>query len=177
MVVALLDLAMADSAQEHPEPPPPPELHPRIQIRPLQIAGLVFLAAFPLLAFFNVFGDSQSRVSASSEIIELDVSYPSRFRYKSTASIEARITNTSQQPLEAVTVRFDENYVNKFSEVSFTPDVKRAYEVEITDLRAGQSQLISVEIQAEKYGRHSGTVSASSGDDLTTVSLATFVFP
>jgi hypothetical protein len=81
-----------------------------------------------------------------------------------------------------VTVYFDRDYIDSFSTVTFTPDVKSitdvAYIVELSDLQPQETRIVSVQLQAEKYWRHEGEIMATFTETIgAEVSLRTFVFP
>lgn len=162
---------------ERVQPPPAPQVPTRTRIPWGRAAGLAVLALLPVLALFGVFGDARAETSASSGNLELHVRYPTRFRYKTIDAISVRVTNTSGQALDRIMVRFDEEYISQFSNVVFTPQVKRPYEVELTSVSPGETRLVFVEIQAENYWRHSGTITAGAGDESARVNLSTTVFP
>lgn len=136
----------------------------------------------PVLALLGIFGASKESVRASSSQLELQVEYPTRFRYKMIATIAVSLFNASPQALDIVQVRFDQSYISHFSTVTFTPSVTyithEFYIVEVTDLQPGETRLVSVDIQAEDYGRHRGHITAlpeNGGEAL--VALDTFTFP
>ena len=54
---------------------------------------------------------------------------------------------------------------------------ERAYEVEVRDLAAGEERLVSAEIQAQRYGRHVGEITAQSGAESLSVQVRTVTFP
>ena len=168
---------MTRQAATPQEPPAPPETRPRLHLRTSQLVGMLFFAAFPLAALLGLFGDSTAEVGAPSAALELRVSYPTRFRYKTIHPLEVRVRNRSANPLDRVVVTFDQEYVSGFSNVRFTPEAVRAYEVELRGVQPGEERLVSVEVQAERYGRHRGTVTAASGAEAVTAELQTFTFP
>jgi hypothetical protein len=138
---------------------------------------MALIGLIPLLALLGVFSGVQVETAAASPSLELNARYPARLRYKTTDRIEVRVRNRSDRPLNRVVVKFDEDYISRFSNLVFTPAAQRAYEVELVDLRPGETRLLAVEIQAEQYWRHSGALTASAGDDAATVNLGTTVFP
>lgn len=158
-------------------PPAAPEIQPRIRIRAAQAVGMILLAILPVLALLDVFGDSVAEARASGSQLELRVNYPARFRYKTIHPIEVQVINRFDRPLDRVIVKFDENYLSQFSNVQLTPAADKAYEVELRDVQPGEERVISVEIQAERYWRHRGTVTATAGPDSVTARLETFTFP
>ena len=167
---------------ERESPPKAPEFNPRLKHYTYQWIGIPILFLIPILALLNVFGVSTDVERTSSETVDVSVTYPTRFRYKQINTIDVAITNTSDSMLDSVLVQFERPYIDRFSDVTFTPDVKTItepyYEVELTDIPPGETQHINVMIQAEDYGRHSGviTITPSTGDSLF-VNLRTLSWP
>lgn len=158
-------------------PPPAPELPRRVRLRPLHWVGMAIIAAIPVCAAFGLFGSSATTGSASSPSIEVTVDYPTRCRYEVLELLEVRVRNRSSQTIEEVTVVFDPSYLNGFSQAQFTPSPERAFEVELKQLKPGETQLISAEIQGEKYGRYRGAIVARAGAESASVDVSTFIFP
>ena len=170
------------SPNEVPQPPQPPRFERRLNFRPLQIVGIVYLLILPVLAVLGVFGESFDSVDASGAALEMTVDYPSRFRYKMLNTITVEVHNVSGETLDTVTVSFDASYIDQFSTVTFTPSVETVtgneYQVELTDIGPDETQVVTVEIQAERYWRHSGTITASPGSgEPVEVEISTTVFP
>jgi len=167
---------------ERESPPKAPEFNPRLKQYTYQWIGIPILFLIPILALLNVFGVSTDTERTSSEIVDVTVHYPTRFRYKQINTIDAAITNTSDSTLASILVQFERPYIDRFSDVSFTPDVQtiteQYYEVELTDIPSGETRHINVIIQAEDYGRHSGviTITPSTGKALS-VNLRTLSWP
>lgn len=158
-------------------PPPAPELPRRIRMRPLHWIGMAIITAIPACAAFGLFGSTGTAGAASSSLIELTVDYPTRCRYEMIELLEVRVRNRSGQTIEQVTVVFDPSYLNGFTQAQFTPSPERAFEVELKQLKPGETQLISAEIQGERYGRYSGEIAAKTGAESASVEVSTFIFP
>jgi hypothetical protein len=141
------------------------------------------IALIPLLAITTLLGDASDEVSASGPQLELQVEYPQRYRYNMVAGAEILVKNISSQDVPAVTVTIDNNYLDAFTDVGFTPEVDevddKAHKIELQDLRAGETRQVTLEMRAEKYGVHSGEVSAQagSGEGTVRVELDTLIFP
>lgn len=160
------------------QPPRAPDIQRKIRFYRWQWIALPAIMLVPVLALFGVFGVSRDTARASTAELLIEISYPSRFRYKQIDRIHAFVTNRSQRQLDTVTVAFDSAYIARFSTVKFTPSALRAYEVELTDVHPGERRLISVELQGEEYWRHQGEISATSGSaDTARVRIDTIVFP
>jgi hypothetical protein len=160
------------------DPPRAPDIQRRIRFYRWQWIALPPIMLVPVLALFGAFGVSRDTAEAFTPELMVEISYPSRFRYKQIDRIHAFVANRSQRQLDTVTVVFDSAYIARFSTVTFTPSVGRAYEVELTDVQPGERRLISVELQGEEYWRHGGEINVTSGDaDTARVRIGTIVFP
>ena len=165
-------------SEKPPQPPPPPEIDRHFRLYPWQWIGLPLLVLIPILALFGVFGHTWADVRDAGADVEMEVRYPTRFRYKELQAMYVRVRNRSDRMLDTVTVAFDTGYINRFSTVTFKPDISRAYEVELTDVVPGEERLITVEIQGEAYWRHRGSITGwHSGADTAEVRVSTFIFP
>lgn len=173
---------MSNKKSKPSQPPQPPPVSRKLQFHRVQMIGVPLMMLIPVLALFGLFGETVNSVDASSTPLEMRVEYPTRFRYKMIDSIRVSLFNKSDQPLATVQVGFDRAYIEGFSTVTFTPSVKHItdsfYFVEVNDLQPGETRIISVTIQAEKYGKHQGTITADpENSDALEVSIATFTFP
>ena len=170
------------SDKKIPQPPESPDLERKLQFYPWQIAGVILIALVPILALFNVFGEALETTSAAGPDLEVSILYPARYRYKMIDPVQISVHNISAQAIPTVTVRIDRAYLDSFSNVTLTPSAKtitgEAYEVELTDLKAGETQQVVAEIQAEEYGWHEAVIATvPEGAEPVEVSIATFVFP
>lgn len=168
--------------EQSSRPPQAPDVERKLKFHLLQMIGAPFILLVPLLALFGVFGESIRSASAASPALDMRVEYPSRFRYKMVDSLTVYLSNTSPQSIPGVRVRVDQAYVDSFSAVVFSPSVQyisgAAYVVDIGDLQPGETRLLTVRLQAEDYGMHRGTVSATpEGGAELRVAISTFVFP
>ena len=163
------------------QPPQPPQVPRRFKQYLFQWIGVPIFVLVALLAVFGVFGETVATAEESSAALELEVEYPSRFRYRTDNLITVSVTNRTDQALDSISVRFDQSYVSNFANVTFQPSVEtiadNTYVVALTDVAPGETRSVVVEVQAESYWRHEGTISASAGEDSVSVSVATFVFP
>lgn len=169
---------MAKARAHDPPYPRAPEIDRRIGIPPWRLAGILLVLAVPTLAVAGVFGESWDHAGADGPNVSVRMEFPSRFRYKMLNSITAHITNRSAQPIDTISVRLDSSYALRFSTVVFTPSAERAYEVPLTDVAPGETRLVVVEIQGERYGRHTGRlrVASTSGDTIS-LPVHTVIFP
>lgn len=172
---------MPDSQPQEAQPPKPPEFGRELELKKSQLIGLVSLALIVILAIFGLFGQSSSQTTSEGERLALEVTYPSRFRFKMADSIDVQVTNLESDPVQGVVIRFDRDYVDRFSAVQFTPSLDTitgdVYEVTLGDLAPGKAKSVSVDVQAEEYWRHRGFIEAEAGGDGVRVDLSTFVFP
>ena len=75
-----------------PSPPPAPSINLKIQLTLKQRIGLPILLAVPILALFGIFGETQAHAHAASGSIDLEVSYPARFRYRQVQSLRVSVS-------------------------------------------------------------------------------------
>ena len=173
---------MAKKKQQNSEPPQPPQIERKLKLYPTQLIGIPLLILVPVLALLGMFGKTHHEVAASSSQLEIRVEYPTRFRYKMIDAVTVSLTNLSPQPINTLAISFDRSYVEGFSTVTFTPATEQitetVYLVELTDLQPGETRVVSVAIQAERYGLHEGaiTVIPESEEELR-VLIETFTFP
>lgn len=147
------------------QPPTPPEApiqDKRWLFYRYQLVGIPLMFLIVVAATLGVFGKSQSTVTGNHELAEVTIDHVSRFRFKMIGPLDLTVENTSSQPLPAVRVRIDRDYLEQFSTVTFTPEptfLTREWAVfDLGDLAAGDSTVIAGEIQAESFGRHTGEV-------------------
>ena len=170
--------AEADGARVPPDLAVP-DHERRLRLRRHQWIGIPLLLLVPALAVAGVFGESWSAAEDATAVLALRVDYPSTYRYKQINTIQARVTNRSAAPLDTVIVAFDTTYMGRYSTLSMIPAPREPFVVEITDLAPGEQKLVWAEVQAERYGRHRGSIRAwpRGGPDTARVSLATLVLP
>lgn len=165
--------------------PQPPKIKKEWRFTKAQKLGMPFLFLIPLLALLGVLGPSAETVTESGEALSLEITYPTRFRYKTIAPMRIEVTNISSQSVPTVTVSVDREYLRAFSNVAFQPAVEQisddAYYVQLSDLRAGETRSVALEMQAESYWEQQGAVAAAAGGiDAgadASVTVETFVFP
>ncbi|GAC1476776.1 MAG: hypothetical protein NVS1B4_18250 [Gemmatimonadaceae bacterium] len=139
--------------------------------------GLPVLFAVPVLALAGVFGERRAEARSGSAVLDLRVTYPERFRYRQIESLRVTVRNTSGHRLDTVTVAFDTSYMGRFASVHFNPAVRAPYSLPLVTLAPGEARLITVELSGNRYGRHTGRITASTGPDSLVVPVTTIVFP
>ena len=82
--------------QATPQPPQPPEIRRRIAFHRTQLIGVPLLAIIPVLALFGVFGTTTGEARAESAELQMQVRYPTRFRYKviNSLTVEVRMSDS-----------------------------------------------------------------------------------
>lgn len=170
------------SVDDPPHPPHPVRIQRRLSLYHFQWLGLALLMLIVLLALIGVFGETVDSATASTATVDFVVNYPSRFRYKMIDPLEVRVTNRSDTAFDTATVAFERAYIHAFSTVTFTPAAATitgdAYQVELNDIAPGETRVVTVQLQAEHYGQHTGAISLSmDGGDRVEVSITTLVFP
>jgi hypothetical protein len=166
---------------EVPQPPEPPEVKRAINLYPYQWIGIPLMLLIPILAVFGVFGDRYNRVTQTGNGLEIEINYGTHLRYKTLNPLEISVRNMGGETLERLVVSIDRDYIENFTNVQFKPDVARLndkfYEVEFENMPAGDTRVVTVELQGERPGQHSGTITASTGGGAVQTSIETFVFP
>ena len=162
--------------------PQPPEMKRRVSMYPMQWVGMALIALIPVLALIGFFGETRAQANASSAALALSVDYPVNYRYRVHNPLTVTVRNTSQQVYETMTVAFSTSYISPFADSQFEPELSRltseAYEIDMEDVQPGETRIVTVVLEGQEYGQHSGTISASAeGADPVQVSVATFVFP
>lgn len=173
---------MSKNKRESSRPAQPPSVDRKLEFHLLQLIGIPLMLLIPILALFGVFGETVDEATESSRELEMHVRFPTRFRYKMIDTITVSVRNASNQPITSVHITFDRAYIESFSTVTFIPSVKQVtetvYIVELTDLRPGEVQVVSLSVQAEKYGNHQGVITVKpDGEDGLQARLTTLTFP
>lgn len=167
---------MSNELPPHLEIPDQPR---HLRFYRFQWVGLPILFAVPLLALFGVFGDSRAQGEDSTAELRLHVEYATRYRYKQVRDIRVTLENVSRADLDSVVVRFDAGYILGFSVAAMLPEPDRPFDVDILDLRPGETRLIRVELEGHTYGRQEGTITASrpGSPEVLRVPIRTFIYP
>lgn len=168
---------MANGEVDEAVPPEAPPMRRRFQTDPFQLIGLGFIVAVPVLALAGLFGMKRAEVSARGGALELTVRYVERLRFGQTHNLEILVTNVGAQSFDTLTVSIDPAYLHGFTNATWTPSPTQAHKVDLAGPRAGEGRLIVVAFRADRYGRHTGAVSATAGGDTARVVLSTFIFP
>lgn len=159
------------------EPPSPPHIPPKVRLHRSEKLGLPFLFVLPALAVVGLFGPKTEVVRGRSGAIDWSAEYPSRLRHQNSERLVVRVRNRSQSPLAGVSVAFDPVYIHAFTAVAFDPAPETPYIVKMPNLRPGESRLVSLELTANEYGSHQGSVSLSAEGVHDKAELSTFIFP
>jgi hypothetical protein len=165
-------------SSEVDRPLPPPEISRRLAIYPIQGGILSAFAAIVVLAFAGLFGESMNAVSEQNVDFDLEIEYPTRFRYKQLNLAHVYVTNRTSREIDTLSVSFEGRYLDGFSEVTAVPSFSEPWRVDLTDVRPGEARDIVVELQGEQYGRHEGNVQVfAPNTDTISARLSTFIFP
>jgi|SRR5205085_5452315 len=160
-----------------PGPARAPDVARHIALTRKQLIGLPLLAAIPILSLLGVFGEQRSDVHATSRSVAMSIRYPTRFRYRQVQPLDIAVRNTSEQVIDTIQVSLDTAYISRFSSVRIEPAPNTAFVVLVTNVRRGESRLISAELWGERYGRHQGRITAIARGDTAAATVRTFVFP
>lgn len=170
------------SQDAYPEPPQPPDLKRRIELYPYQYIAIPILFVIPILALLGMFGETTAVVDERSDDIVVQVEYASRIHHQVFASMIVSVTNQTEAPIETLNVHIEREYLSHFSQITFAPSAETItaedYIIELQDLDPGNTQVVTVDLRADKPGRHTGTVIVE-GDNIAPVivSLDSILFP
>jgi len=159
------------------ELPPAPSIQPKLRLGLKQWIGFPILLAVPIATLLGLFGERSALARAKSASLDVVVSYPERFRYRQVQPLHLTVRNLSSQAMDTVTVSFDTAYISRFSSVRFDPPAKKAYAIELTDVKPMESRFVGVELWGQEYGMHPGVIVARAGADSAVVRFRTFIFP
>lgn len=159
-----------------PEPPPPPEIPRQAKLYPYQWIGLAVIALVPIIAGIGLFGESWKQLRAASGALDVAVSYPDRLRYWQVNQIEVQVRNLSAAPLDSVRVSIDSAFGMRFATLASQPAFEEAFQLAIPRIPPHQTRPVVIEIRADRYGRHSGTLTIAAADTVR-VPLSILVFP
>jgi hypothetical protein len=154
--------------------------HPRrFKLHAAQWVGIPLIFVVPILALLGVFGESREVVVGQSDELGITVEYPTRYRYKQIDRVQVLVENESNMALDTVVVAFDPAYVSRFSTLMFIPSAREPFDVELLDVRAGETRRVWAELQGEAYGLHRGTIEAYTpgSRDTASVFVSTIIFP
>lgn len=125
------------------------------------------LAGVTTLAVAGAFGMSRSELRASSGTIEVSGRAARTLRYGQLGSIELRVRNRSERLLDTVRVALDTALAARFTGVAATPPMDRPYVVSLAALAPGETRLVVIELDTERYGLHTGSLTITARDTLT----------
>ncbi len=167
--------------KDGPQPPRPPEFGRSFDPARYQLVGIALLSALIVAAVAGAFGIATGHAIDRSVGLTLVVDYPERWRSKDVYTIEVDVTNTSGRDLPRIDVAFDRRYFHAYAATRFVPRVAyvtaEAYVVELHDVRAGETRLVTTEVKADALWLQDGDVVASGVDASARVRLRSFVFP
>lgn len=174
--------AAMNNQPSYAKPPEAPQIPRRFELYAYQYIGILLLLVVPVLALLGVFGESATTLQQASADLTLTITYPTRYRYEMLNSLTAAVRNNTSAAIPTLTVRFSRDYIDQFSDVSFSPSLTRitdeAYEVDLSDLPPGAARVVSVDLRADAYGEHRGAVTAAAeGLEPAGLMVSTLVFP
>ena len=166
------------SSEENKSPPEGPDVERRVRLLKFQWIGIPILLLLPIvLAATGLLGERWATRTATAGPLDVSVQWPTSIRYKQLNDIQIHVRNRSAVTLDTIDIEVDTSYASRFSTVQAIPSFERAYALALTDVRSGSSALGIIELQAERYGRHTGMVTISAGRDTIRIPLHTTIFP
>jgi hypothetical protein len=164
------------------QPPQPPEIERRIQFHRTQLIGVPIIMLVALLGLSGLFGPAFDTESATGPQLEMQVEHPTRVRYRTGSPLEIMVRNVSAQDIPRVTVSISAGYISNFAEAQFLPEAdeitEEVYKVDLSNVGAGETRQVNVDLRADLVGNHTGEVIAEpEGGEATRASISTFIFP
>ncbi|HEX6133313.1 MAG TPA: hypothetical protein VFZ24_05105 [Longimicrobiales bacterium] len=160
-----------------PDPPGAPRTRRHVSLFGFQWVGVAVLAAFPVLALLGVFGERWATVESTGGPLHVNVRYPTVFRYKMLNAIDLDVRNTGTAVIDTITVALDTVYASRFSTITAVPPFSGPYEVELPAVQPRETRRVRIEIQAERYWVHAGTLTVATRTDTVRVPLRTTIYP
>jgi hypothetical protein len=174
---------------DDPHPPHAPDTARAFAPALHHLVGIGVLGLLVVAAMAGAFGATEGTAGAETASLRLSVTFPERTRAKLDHTLSVEVANHGTADLARVALRFDRHYLDGFTAVAFTPDVARTtrdlYLIELDDVAAGETRLVSVALRADAYWARAGFVEAVVGhpcdavpaDEATRVTFHSFVFP
>jgi hypothetical protein len=173
---------MTAQTKDYHEPPEAPTIERRLRFYIFQYIGIPLILLIPTLAIFGVFGESSREVRQSNDDLAVSIYYPERYRYEMVSMLRIHVQNNSGDTIPLVRVEISKNYIEQFMEIKFLPSVteitEENYEVELEAIAVAEIRVVTIELKAEEYGDHQGTVRVTAeGLEPISLMIETFVFP
>jgi hypothetical protein len=155
------------------EPPKPPEIERRIRFRLYQWIGVpLLLLAPPILALVGVLDERYETVTGEGGTLGVTVEYPSRLRYRQEGAITVQLPQRGEA--DSLDVSLADAYARGFTDIVATPAFDPPYRAAVP----GDARRVVIELKADRYGRHRGTLEISSrGGGSVSIPLATTILP
>ncbi|HEY0868562.1 MAG TPA: hypothetical protein VGE01_14355 [Fimbriimonas sp.] len=165
-----------------PAPPSAPKMARDLRFYRLQAIGVPLLALLPILALFGFFDTKNGEASASEGGVDLQVSYPSRFRFRTAKPFTATVRNDTGHELTMIQVKLEKAYVERFKNPEFVPEPSEADDrslvFEMKNVGAGESRRVFATFEADEAGPIGGSVrTATELGSGPSVGFRTFALP
>ena len=164
-----------------PNPPEPPPVPRRVVLLPKRVAGVAFLALFPLLALTGVLANRVTSTTVEAGSLTVEMEYPSRLRYRTEQPLDVEVRNRGTEPARSARVSVNREFLSGFADAAYTPEPSRvteeAVEFDLGIIPAGAVRRVQIELKAERYGLQRGQVRVEAGDASADLEIRTFVLP
>ena len=160
-----------------PDPPAAPHVRRRIRIPLEQWIGVALLLGIVVLSAAGILQRYDATVRVAQHGLDIDVTYPTRARYREDVQIIVRIENTSQTPVDTLRVIFPAALFGTVADLQFLPEASGAREVTIADVLPGEPREIEAELRPSWYGRRTGDLVIDAGARRITITLTTLIMP
>jgi hypothetical protein len=166
---------------DEPHPPRAPDTARAFAPAPHHLVGIGVLGLLVVAAVAGAFGATEGTAVAETASLRLTVAFPERTRAKLDHTVSVEVANHGSADLPRLVLRFDRRYLDGFTAVAFTPDVARlsrdAYLIELDDVAAGETRLVTVALRAAAHWAQAGFVEAVAPDEVARAEFRSFVFP
>jgi hypothetical protein len=169
------------SRADEPHPPRAPDTARAFAPALHHLVGIGVMGLLVLAAVAGAFGAAEGTAVAETASLRLSVAFPERTRAKLDHTLSVEVANQGSAGLPSLVLRFDRRYLDGFAAVAFAPDVARlsrdAYTIELDDVAAGETRLVTVALRAAAHGGRAGFVEAVAPHEVARAEFRSFVFP
>lgn len=154
-----------------------PVVSSKIQTWRFQWIGIPLLIMIPILSLWGVFDRRTNIKTIEGHEFKAKIEFPAKLRDGEVEHIRIEVTNTSNKPLDKISAGLNREYLEKFNDVTFVPELNDNYEVELKEIPSGQSRYVDIKVKAREYGTYKGELRLTTKNSSFKTSLSTFVFP
>lgn len=158
------------------EPPGAPDIDRRIAFPLWRACGMVGLGAIPVLALAGVLGPSMEHREVAGERVIVAALFPEKSHVDQPQRLEVRVQNLTDAPAD-LRVSIDHGWLKAFDHLQPAPPFERAWVMVLADVPPGAERMATLELAAERPGRHRGVLRVEGPGEAVELPLHTTVFP